>query len=314
MQQKVKIVILSYNRIETLEKCIESFLSQTYKDFSLIVLDNASDVDIEGALREFNDSRISLIRNKENLGGLGNFEKAWTLVDSEYFMIFHDDDCAHPRLIETQVKILDELSDAAFIVTGCNLIYDDSKMTSFDPDAVIRYKLFDNHRALTKAYISGSFFGFCSVMYRVSKTINMDAILRKELYRRFSLCFDRPFLIAIATNNKCVYLESPTYNVRVHGGQDSKRLAAEYRYLMEVFKYYAKVLEDDFDDKTRSRFDYLVTLNMLTTYLFLLRANLSKIGFVLMDLSSQKLVPVSTFLLNGVKFIFARLCRNKITN
>lgn len=63
----ISIIIVNYNWKKWLEKCISSLLSQTYKDFEIIFVDNASSDDsVEYMKKTFQDGRIKIIENKEN--------------------------------------------------------------------------------------------------------------------------------------------------------------------------------------------------------------------------------------------------------
>jgi len=67
---KVTIGMPVYNGAKTIEKAINSLLSQTFKDFNLIISDNASNDETESICREFSqkDARIHYIRQTENIG------------------------------------------------------------------------------------------------------------------------------------------------------------------------------------------------------------------------------------------------------
>lgn len=307
MQERLRVVVLSYNRADALRDCIDSFQKQTFEDFSLIILDNASDGSVEEAVKKYNDPRIRFIRNSENIGNIENFEKAWSFAVSEYFMVFHDDDCAHPRLLQEQIRVLDAHPDTAFVLTGCNLVYDDSRMKLFNVDETVRYELFENAKTLVKAYLTGKHFGFCSAMYRVNSALRVDEAKRKALYRRFALCADRPFLISIAANTRCAYMESPTYNVRMHEGQDSTRLASEHEYVMEVFRYYAEILGVEVDRDSRDKLNYLVTVNILTAYRHLIRKRASNAVLACWDLLGDLPISLSALAVNIAKIGFRRL-------
>jgi len=69
---KISVIILNWNGKKFLKGCVESILNQTYKDFEIIVVDNAStDNSIKLMKQNFPSSKfknILLIENKKNLG------------------------------------------------------------------------------------------------------------------------------------------------------------------------------------------------------------------------------------------------------
>ena len=301
MSDHILIIVLTYNRVNWLKDCLQSFLSQTYQNFRLVVLDNASDQDVEGMIHKFEDPRITLIRNETNLGIFGNFEKAWEMADDDFFMIFHDDDCAHPRLIESQIQIFRENPSLAFVATGCNLIYDHTKMMLFhNTGSNFSYEVFEDHRELVRGYLSGRPFGFCSTMYRTS-ILKGTRSLRESLTERFSLCADRPLLVSLSQNGPCAYLTRPTYNVRVHQSQDSKRIGLETHYSRETLRFYRETLNDAWDAGTARSFEKAATINLISTYMAWLRSSPATLPMVFKDLAKQDLIHPLTFLRWGAK-------------
>lgn len=82
---------------------IESILSQTYKDFKLIVVDDASPEDLKSIVKSFSDDRISYIRNKINLGGRNlcdNWHHCLQYVSTEYMVLASDDDLYEKDFLE----------------------------------------------------------------------------------------------------------------------------------------------------------------------------------------------------------------------
>lgn len=65
----VSVVLPTYNRAETLKRSIQSVLSQSFADFELIIVDDASRDESAEVVASFDDSRIKYVRNEINLGG-----------------------------------------------------------------------------------------------------------------------------------------------------------------------------------------------------------------------------------------------------
>jgi glycosyltransferase involved in cell wall biosynthesis len=107
---RVTIGMPVYNGERYLERAICSIRAQTYSDFRLLILDNAStDRTAEiGARHAGDDPRIAFRRNQYNLGAGPNFNKAFALADSEYFKWAAHDDELHPRYLEACVRALDD--------------------------------------------------------------------------------------------------------------------------------------------------------------------------------------------------------------
>src|SRR6218665_298230 len=101
-----------YNGGGTLVPVIESLLSQTYKDFILLISDNCSTDETEHICRAFagRDSRIIYVRQIANVGAEANFDFVLTQSDGEYFMWAAADDVRSPDFISLNINFLDSNS------------------------------------------------------------------------------------------------------------------------------------------------------------------------------------------------------------
>ena len=115
---KVVLGMPAYNRPDVLVRTMESLLSQTYRDFALVVMDDAPSPTVSaivaGYAREY--PNVTYEANSVRLGMVGNwrrvFERARHLYPrSQYFAWVSDHDLWHARWLEEMVAVLDEHSD-----------------------------------------------------------------------------------------------------------------------------------------------------------------------------------------------------------
>lgn len=106
---RVSIVLPNYNYAQYLDERIQSVLNQTYSDFELIVLDDASTDDSLEVIRKYKDPRIRTQFNTKNSGSpFKQWDKGLRLAQGEYLWIAEADDSCHPTLLEKLVDKLDE--------------------------------------------------------------------------------------------------------------------------------------------------------------------------------------------------------------
>lgn len=92
-----------------LRESIASVLNQSYKDFELIVVDDASPDNLYETVRQFNDDRLHFHRNDRNMGAVNvvdNWNKCLSLAHGDYICLLGDDDI----MGENYLKAVDELA------------------------------------------------------------------------------------------------------------------------------------------------------------------------------------------------------------
>ena len=106
---RVSVGLPVFNGERYLSEAIESFRSQTFRDFELVICDNASTDRTQEICRSFakRDARIRYHRNISNVGPAVNFNLTFELSSGDYFKwAAHDDLCA-PKFVESCVDVLD---------------------------------------------------------------------------------------------------------------------------------------------------------------------------------------------------------------
>ena len=105
---KYSILIPAY-KANYLEECIKSILSQTYEDYELIIVDDASPEDLKSIVNKFADSRINYYRNENNCGAI-NVVDNWNIClnysKGEYVICMGDDDKLLPNCLEEYNKLM----------------------------------------------------------------------------------------------------------------------------------------------------------------------------------------------------------------
>jgi glycosyltransferase involved in cell wall biosynthesis len=105
----VTIGLPVFNRERFVRQSIESLLNQTFRDFYLIISDNASTDNTGKICEEYarKDSRVRYFRNSENIGLSPNFNRVFSLSQSPYFKWSTSDDYWAPTMIERALEIME---------------------------------------------------------------------------------------------------------------------------------------------------------------------------------------------------------------
>lgn len=103
----VSIIIPTYNRGNVIKRSIDSVLVQTYRDFELIIVDDASEDDTKRRVDEYNNPRIRYIRNINKLGANGARNVGIQNAKGEYVAFQDSDDFWEVDKLEKQINFLD---------------------------------------------------------------------------------------------------------------------------------------------------------------------------------------------------------------
>lgn len=106
-EKAMVVVIPSYNNKEWYKKNLDSVLSQNYKNFRVIVIDDASPDGTGPAIKAYihqrkEEGRVTFIQNKKRVGALANeYKGIWLCKPSEIVVNLDGDDwMAHDRVLE----------------------------------------------------------------------------------------------------------------------------------------------------------------------------------------------------------------------
>ncbi|MFO7665038.1 MAG: glycosyltransferase [Desulfobacterales bacterium] len=111
----VSVIIPSYNRGWILKEAVDSVLSQEFRDFELIVVDDGSEDNTSDILYSYGN-RIKVIRQK-NKGVSSARNKGINSSSGNYIAFLDSDDLWLPKKLSTQVAFFENNSDALICQT-----------------------------------------------------------------------------------------------------------------------------------------------------------------------------------------------------
>ena len=107
---KFSIAIPAF-KAKYLKECIDSILAQTYKDFELIIVNDASPENIDSVVKPYlSQAKIRYYKNEINFGSVnvvGNWNKCLSFASGEYFLLMGDDDKLCSNCLEEYAKLID---------------------------------------------------------------------------------------------------------------------------------------------------------------------------------------------------------------
>lgn len=108
MTAKYSFILPAY-KAQFFHDALDSILSQTYKDFELIIVNDASPEDLDSIVNSYNDKRIRYYVNEENIGGkdlVAQWNHCLEYAIGEYVILASDDDVYSPLYLEKMDELV----------------------------------------------------------------------------------------------------------------------------------------------------------------------------------------------------------------
>ena len=119
-----------YNGASFIREALDSLVGQSYRDWTMLISDNASNDQTESICRVFceQDSRIRYRRHPNNIGAVENFRFLLDQADAPYFMWAAADDIWHPEFISSGMVKLEEHKEIGFAFSNLAVIDSQGRM------------------------------------------------------------------------------------------------------------------------------------------------------------------------------------------
>jgi glycosyltransferase involved in cell wall biosynthesis len=211
---KVSIGFPVYNGEKYLAHALTRLLQQDFKDFELIICDNASTDRTREICLEFaaQDRRICYFRNDSNIGLGGNHTRTFELSHGRYFKWAAHDDDFPPNMLSRFVKALDEgPDDVSLVYSYCEYIDAWGNVQETDSDGVAC----DDQRPHKRL----SHFLRRVHMYNCTYGMMRSELLRKtHIHGRYPGA-DYVLFAELAMVGKLVEIAEPLLRIRRHPGR-----------------------------------------------------------------------------------------------
>lgn len=125
----VSVLMPVFNTERYVKEAIDSILNQTFKDFELIVLNDASTDSSKEVVLSVQDSRIRYIENEQNKGLSFSRNRLLSEAKGVYIAWLDADDIAYPTRLEEEYRFLEEHKEHAMVASWARLIDAEDKPT-----------------------------------------------------------------------------------------------------------------------------------------------------------------------------------------
>ncbi len=113
---EVSVIIPTYNRAHLLDRAVQSVLTQTFRNFEIIVIDDSSIDNTEQIVAQFKNDRIHYLRHDTNKGGSAARNTGINHARGNFIAFLDSDDEWLPDKLEKQVRVLKNSPEETGIV------------------------------------------------------------------------------------------------------------------------------------------------------------------------------------------------------
>lgn len=157
-KSKVTVLMPVYNGEKYLAQAMDSILNQIFTDFEFLIIDDGSVDGSMDIIRKYNDQRIKIVKNEENLGLVDTLNKGLELANSKYIARMDCDDVSLPERLKKQVEYMEAHEDVGICGTWYKIFGDGNK------DRVMQLPV--EYEALKTSLFFNSYLGHPTVMMR----------------------------------------------------------------------------------------------------------------------------------------------------
>ena len=132
MQQDIKFsVTIPAYKDTFLKEAIESILGQTYQNYEIVIVNDASPYDLDSIVYKYNDSRIHYFKNKNNCGAkdvVDNWNICLSYASGDYLICMGDDDKLTSRCLQDFVELIKKYPNLDLYHARSEVIDDNSNL------------------------------------------------------------------------------------------------------------------------------------------------------------------------------------------
>jgi glycosyltransferase involved in cell wall biosynthesis len=217
----VSVIVPNYNHAGFLDQRIASVLNQTYQDYELIILDDASTDDSIAIIDKYrsNNHVKHIVCNSINSGStFSQWKKGISLAAGNYIWLAESDDFADKRFLATCMEAFNTYTDLSLVYTNSKVV--DERGGILHEDLSFWYDDVDPQK-WQKTYLEDGRSEILQALSYKNTIPNASAVVfRKQFFDellKFKYCGDWLFWIKLLeTNQRVMFIRETLNNFRSH--------------------------------------------------------------------------------------------------
>lgn len=187
----ISVIMSVYNSERYLDISIESILSQTFKEFEFIIINDGSNDNSLKIIKKYQkkDTRIKIINNNKNIGLTKSLNKGLRIAKGKYIARMDADDISATNRLKKEYHFL-EFHQNYFLCASYRYLIDENNSRLYD------YSVNLDDYNLPKLMLKSNFLAHSSIMFR-------KGIIYRE---KFVYAQDYDLYLRIISDNKKIHI------------------------------------------------------------------------------------------------------------
>jgi glycosyltransferase involved in cell wall biosynthesis len=202
------VIIPLYNKEMYVEKALQSIFNQTFKDFEILIVNDASTDESVKKITPFVSKNVKLIHHSQNKGLSATRNTGIKNANANYITYLDADDTWKPTFLETIYRLINNFPDAQIFATNYVEVYN--------------YKIFIPHNG--SETLAADFEGIIN-FFKIN--------LKQGIYNHGSVCFHKAVFETVGFYDESInFSEDLDFNIRANS---HFKLAYSTKRLMEYY-------------------------------------------------------------------------------
>lgn len=269
---KISVVLASYNGSKYINEQIDSILSQSFKDFELICVDDLSTDNTVNILKEYENKYPNIVfvyKNEINIGSRLTFAKGVELAQGQFIAFADQDDYWHPNKLEVLYNEIIKNDTLAFVYSNSELV--DEHLDTIQTSTFGRETVFLNGKDFYQVINDNTIMG-CSMLIRADFAKKSLPFPTKGFHHDWYLA-----IMALGFSMEIKYIDQILFKYRRHSNNqvNKKRIGSSQNTTQfRALRAYNEVASIDI-----SKFTNLIFKSILESKKELLKNILTKKPF-----------------------------------
>ena len=248
---KVSVVIPTYNRAYIIRQALDSVITQTYRNFEIVVVDDGSTDNTAEVVQQYESDRVRYVRHERNRGCSAAYNTGIAATTGDIVALLDSDDTWKPENLARQVSFLSRHPEVDVVFTDVAIVGAGRKIPSLIGLMKVFPKLI-HERWKGDEYVLSSREMYLCLLEEVPVKPTA-ALVRRELYARAGL-FDEAWPSGtdwdlVLRFSRCAsfgYIDKPlSTQTRTSDATHQKYLEQDKIFLLDVFTREKLQLGDD---------------------------------------------------------------------